>query len=403
MKLKFVSASLTICSLVLCCISGNPEIRFSGWDMQYMKEVKKSLNSGSSVLLPAYKRLISDADKELTRGPYSVTFKNTTPPGGTKHDYMSQGPYWWPDTAKPDGLPYIRLDGVVNPESGIDRVQIGNLFSAVRTLSLAWYFSGELKYAAKAEELLKVWFIDPETRMNPNLEYAQAIPGVTTGRGIGIIDVRGLYSMTDAMALLETSGAMPSDEIIRIRSWFTDFFKWLTTSKNGKDEDNYFNNHAVAYDVIVTSIARFLDNDEYVVKKTGEIPGRRIDPMIKADGRQPEELIRTKAFGYSVANLRNFFDAGETGLKVNVNIFGYTNPEGGSLQKALDFLISYIGKKEEWKWQQITEWESTEDGLGLLIRRAARYYNDPNYKEIWEKDFADRLKSDWNLLVTPGL
>lgn len=403
MKIKVFQTAITLSIFFSACTGRNSDIRFSGWDQEYMREVKVSLKNNSSAFLPAFNQLISDADKELSRGPYSVTYKKTIPPGGTKHDYMSQGPYWWPDTTKPDGLPYIRRDGVVNPESRNDRAQIGNLFSAVPTLALAWYFSGEMKYARKAEDLLRVWFIDPETRMNPDLKYAQAIPGITTGRGIGIIDVRGMYALTDAMALLETSGVISKAEMKQYREWFTDLFNWLTTSKNGKDEDNTRNNHAVAYDVIVTSIARFLNNDDYVVKKIGEIPGRRIDPMIKADGSQPEELIRTKAFGYSVSNLRNFFDAGETGLKVNVDIFRYTNPDGGSLQMALDFLITYIGKKDTWKWEQITDWQSTEDGLGLLVRRAARYYDDQNYKDIWEKNFAERLKSDRSLLVIPGM
>jgi hypothetical protein len=186
-----------------------------------------------------------------------------------------------------------------------------------------------------------------------------------------------------------------------IRKWFADIFQWLTTSKNGKDEDDYKNNHSVAYDVIVSSIARFLGNNEYVAKKISEMPKRRIDPMIKADGSQPEELIRTNAFGYSVSNLGNFFDAGEIGLKVDVNIFGYTNPEGGSLRGALDFLTGYIGRDKDWKWQQIGGFESTENRLGLLVRRAARYYNEPEYEKLWEEIFAERMKEDWTLLVTP--
>jgi hypothetical protein len=158
----------------------------------------------------------------------------------------------------------------------------------------------------------------------------------------------------------------------------------------------------VAYDVIVCSIARFLGNDEYVARKISEMPVRRIDPMIEVDGRQPEELIRTNAYGYSVSNLRNFFDAGETGLKVGVDIFTYTNPEGGSLRKALDFLAGYVGREKDWEWQQIGGFLGSENNLGLLIRSAARYYNEPQYKKMWEDLFAEKLKTDWNLLVTPG-
>ena len=375
--------------------------RFAGWDYNHMKSVKKDLKNTSSQYYPAFEKLVNDADAALNEGPFSVTFKEMVPPGGTKHDYMSQGPYWWPDTTKPDGLPFIRRDGVTNPQAGIDRRQIGSLMDVTSKLSLAWYFTGDLKYAERAAYLLKVWFIEPETRMNPHLEFAQSIPGITTGRGIGIIDVRGMFTLVDAITLLENSGAIEPVDMNSIKKWYSDLFQWLTTSKNGKDEDDYRNNHSVAYDVIVTSIARFLGNDEYAAKKISGIPARRIDPMIESDGRQPEELIRTNAFGYSVSNLGNFFDAGETGLKVGVDIFSYVNPEGGSLRGALDFLTGYIGREEEWKWQQIGGFEGRENSLGLLVRRAARYYNEPAYEKLWEEKFAEKLKTSWNLLVTP--
>ncbi|HOO99849.1 MAG TPA: alginate lyase family protein [Bacteroidales bacterium] len=395
---------ITLLFLPLCsCERNSPGDRFAGWDYNYMKSVKKELKNTGSDLIPAYEQLVAEADKALEKGPYSVTYKKMTPPGGTKNDYMSQGPYWWPDTTKPDGLPFIRRDGERYPEAGIDRNQLGNMMESVKTLTLAWFFTGEMKYADRAAYITRVWFLDPETLMNPHLEYAQSIPGRTTGRGIGIIDVRGMHTLVDALVLLEGSGALDEAEIKGITEWFTAFFEWLTTSKNGKDEDDYHNNHSVAYDVIVSSIARYLGNNEYAASKISELPARRIDPMIEADGRQPEELIRTNAFGYSSGNLRNFFDAGETGLKVGVDIFGYSNPKGGSLRKALDFLTVYIDREEDWQWQQIGGFSGSMNNLGLLIRRAARYYNEPEYKKLWEDKFEQKMKSDWTLLVTPGL
>jgi hypothetical protein len=375
---------------------------FAGWDAEHMKKVKKEVKDSKSVYHPAFIQLVSEAESTLGQGPYSVTFKKTVSPGGTNHDYMSMGPYWWPDSTKPGGIPYIRKDGVRNPKAGIDRNQFGGLVSSTRSLTLAWYFTGEKKYVIKAADLLKVWFLDTATLMNPHLEYAQSIPGITNGRGIGIIDFRGMYTLVDAINLLSDSGALNKEEIAGIRLWFSDFFNWLTTSSNGKDEDHAKNNHSVAYDVIVSSIARFLGNDAYAVRKISEIPARRIDPMIKADGSQPEELARTNGWGYSVMNLNQFFDAGEIGLKIGKNIFEYKNPEGGTLRGAMDFLIGYIGKKEEWKWQQIGEWEGTEERLSLMIRSASGYFHDPKYHKMWKEKFYEKMKSDWALLVTSG-
>ena len=125
--------------------------------------------------------------------------------------------------------------------------------------------------------------------------------------------------------------------------------------------------------------------------------------MIRSDGRQPEELIRTKAFSYSVSNLVNFFDLGEIGLKVGIDIFSYSNPEGGSLNQALEFLSEYMGKESEWPWEQIDGWEQPENNLGLLIRRAARYYQNAEYQIIWEDAFSPEMKTHWSLLVIPGM
>jgi hypothetical protein len=379
-------------------------VRLGGWDYSWMKQVKEDLKNGESEFLPAFDQLIKVADEALAGGVYSVTFKDMVPPSGSKNDYMSMGPYWWPDPEKPDGLPYIRRDGEVNPERDkLDSAQKSKMTNAVRNLTLAWFFSGKEEYAEKAAELLRVWFLNPETLMNPHLKYGQSIPGRTEGRFIGIIDGRSFAELVDAIALLETSGALTEEEKAGLRNWFEEYFTWLTTSEFGKEEDNYRNNHSVAYDVQACGIAYFLGKDDYVRQKVGEMPERRIDPMIEADGSQPHELIRTRALGYSVSNLRNFFDAGELGLKVGVDIFNYTNQKGGSLKKALDYLIGYIGREQDWPYEEISDWERTENNLGLLVRRAARIYKNEEYQKLWENIFSERLKNDWRLLVEAEL
>ncbi len=379
-------------------------IRLGGWDYHWMNEVKESVKDSGSAFIPALEKLITKADRTLEEGVYSVTYKHMVPPSGSKHDYMSMGPYWWPDPDQPDGLPYIRRDGEVNPErNNLDSPRKSQMINSVRTLSLAWYFSDKIKYAEKAAVLLDAWFLDPETLMNPNLKYGQSIPGRTEGRFIGIIDTRSLSVLVDAIALLETSGALSHEQKAGLRNWFEDYFHWLTESEFGKEEENYKNNHSVAFDVQACGIAYFLGKDDYVVRKVNEIPHRRIDPMIEKDGSQPHELIRTKAYGYSVANLSNFFDVGAIGLKEEVDIFHYTNPKGGSLRKALDYLIGYIGHENDWPYEQISRWEDTENRLGLLVRRASRIYEDKKYETFWEHTFEDRLKENWNMLVVPSL
>lgn len=377
--------------------------RLGGWDYDWMVNVKSAMHEGDEYFKPAFDKLMEDAEIAMEEGPFSVTYKNLVPPSGSKHDYMSMGPYWWPDPKKEDGLPYIRRDGEVNPERNkTDSPQLSGLVNNVRILSLAWYFSGKNEYAEKAASLTRVWFLDEDTKMNPHLEYAQAIPGRTPGRFIGVIDAAKLHTLVDAIALLEISDILTTNEETEIQLWFKKYLRWLVESEHGKNEDAYKNNHSVAYDVQSSGIAYFVEDYDFVARKAREIPRRRIDPMIELDGSQPYELIRTKAFGYSVHNLNNFFNVGEKGLKVGVDFFDYKNVKGGSLQKALDYLIEYVGKEQAWPYQQITSWEGTENDLGLIIRRAARIYENESYQKIWEETFYEKLKTEWSLLVIPG-
>lgn len=402
MKLQNLLFAAVLIILISAC--GKQETTsLGGWDYEWMTQVKSDLNNGETFYLPAYENLITEAGQDLEGGVYSVTFKKMIPPSGSKNDYMSMGPYWWPDPEQPDGLPYIRRDGEVNSERDkLDRLQLGGMINGVRRLSLAWFFSGKDDYAEKAAELLRVWFLNPETLMNPHLNYGQAIPGRTEGRFIGIIDARQLHILVDAIALIETLDVLDEAEINNIRAWFEEYFTWLTESQFGISEENYRNNHSVAFDVQACGIAYYLEKDEYVSQKVSETPERRIDPMIEEDGSQPHELIRTRAYSYSVGNLRNFFDVADKGLKVGVNIYDYVNPDGGSLIKALEYLKDYIGREDDWPYEQISGWDQTENNLALLIRRAAHVYDREDYQIYWEDNFYDRTKAEWDLLVFPG-
>ena len=159
------------------------------WDATHLANVKQSLQT--PFYATAYQELKSEADKLLDVQPLSVMMKEKTPGSGNKHDYMSLARYYWPDPTKPDGLPYISRDGESNPElDKFDRNRLGDTAGRVTTLALAWYFSNDEKYAQKATELLRVWFFNKDTRMNPNLEYAQVIMGRNNnkGRSFGVID-----------------------------------------------------------------------------------------------------------------------------------------------------------------------------------------------------------------------
>ena len=193
-----------------------------------LKKNKAAIAIKDAALLPAYKKLLKDADKALKEGPFSVMEKKNNPPSGDKHDYMSLAPYFWPDPSKPDGLPYIRKDGQTNPEvkEYKDKEYQPKLCEMVNTLGLAYYFSNDEKYAEHAATLLKVWFLNPETKMNPNLNFGQAIKGVNTGRGAGLIDVRHYMKLIDAIGLLHRSKHWTEKDQQGMKDWFAAFLHW---------------------------------------------------------------------------------------------------------------------------------------------------------------------------------
>lgn len=274
-------------------------------DAKQLQETRNRILAGDTSVSAAWAKLDAEAQKALTAGPFSVVTKDPTPPSGTKHDYMSQAPYFWPDPNKPSGLPYIRRDGERNPEINkiIDHRSLDQMVGAVETLALAYYFRSNEAYATKAVQLLRAFFLDPVTLMNPHLQFAQAIPGVNTGRGIGLIETRGLTRVVDAVGLLAGSKALRESDRRGLADWFGKFLKWMLESKNGRDEAAAKNNHGTYYDLQVSSFALFLGEKEFAKDILQTARTKRIAAQIEPDGRQPLELARTKAWSYSVGNL----------------------------------------------------------------------------------------------------
>ena len=340
------------------------------------------------------KKVIREANKQLDMNPVSVMQKEKTPPGGSKHDYTSLGKYWWPNPKTKDGLPYIRKDGVVNPETKniSDDENLGSLVKAVESLSLAYYITNETKYSDKAAQLLKVWFLDESTKMNPNLNYSQFIPGKSEGRGTGIIDTHWFAIIIDDLGLLESSKSWTKEDNSNIKLWFNQYLDWLISSKNGKDEAKATNNHGSWYDVQVVSIALFLDKEDLAKKYLEDVKTKRISIQIETDGKQPLELVRTTSWHYSVFNLEALTKLAILGDKMGVDLWNYESPEGGSIRKALDFVLLYSLNIKEWKYPQIKEIQTSS--LYPLLLAAKRNFDEKTYSDWITKIFGDKMSKD---------
>lgn len=341
----------------------------------------------------ALKNFLAKADKMLKAGKlYSVMDKKKVPPSGDKHDYMSVGPYWWPDPTKPDGLPYIRRDGERNPEYYLisDSEEMDKVEDDAEMMALSYFFTKDERYAEHAAKVIKTWFLDKETLQNPNFNFSQGIPGINTGRGIGIIESRALYRVIDAAILLRGSKYWSNSDTDALKKWFSDFLTWLTDSPYGKDESKEHNNHGTHYDEQVVAYSLFTGKPE-LAKKQLEVTKKRIESQFKPDGSQPFELARTVSFGYVNMNLGGFCNIAHLGEQVKTDLWQYETADGKSIRKCIDWLVPYLKKEKEWTNQQIKK-KSYNETLPVL-KVAAKAYANPAYDALAKQVDAELYES----------
>jgi len=353
-----------------------------GHDAAALADVRARLQAGDPVLQPAFDRLVAEADAAVDAEYATVLDKEALPPSGDPHDFYSLAPYWWPNPDTDDGLPYVRRDGEVNPEAkALDDPSLRAVLEAVPTLAWAWHFTGDDRYAQRAGDLLRTWFVDPATRMNPHLRYAQGVRGRSTGRMYGIIETARLAGLVDPLIVLQSAPALNEAEWDALDGWLGDYLGWLRTSDFGRGEASRHNNHATAYDAQAAALALYLDDDATARDILGAFPTRRIDAQVAPDGSQPEELARTRSFGYSVFNLRWAFHAAWMAPAAGVDLFGYTSADGRSLQGALDYLVPVADGRDRWPHPQMEgTWKGAEAELAALLRQAALAYDAPAYE-----------------------
>lgn len=325
----------------------------------------------------AYAALIQEAEAALARDPYTVTDKRLLPPSGDRHDYISLAPYWWPDLSKADGTPYVRRDGEFNPERLTDRFDVADLDAMstdVETFALAYYYSGDARFAERAALLLRTWFIDPETRMNPRLDYAQMVPGRENGRAEGIMDTHRLARVVESIGLLAPSGTIGPGEQAALEGWFGAYVDWLLTSPNGREEGDKSNNHSIWYDSQAMHFALFARKPDVAKAIAVAFPERRVARQFEPDGRLPEELTRTRTLHYSIFALMAGYDVADLAGCVGIDLWNWQDAEGRGLKAATRFLAPYSGREDDWPLDEI---ETPREELSVLLTRAQLHWRDP--------------------------
>jgi hypothetical protein len=332
-------------------------------DGHQLAQIKQKLIGGDAEIAAALKNLLVIADAALTGGPWSVMQKTQTPPSGDKHDYMSLARYYWPANATTNSCPFTHKDGQTNPDCSSDRWDHAArhaAMDAIYSLSMAWYFTGDSKYSDRAALVARTWFLDPATKMNPNINFGEGVPCDRDGAGTGVLNwTEVIGEALDGLAVLESGPtAWTSTDQAGMRAWLTDFLKWLQTNGLATKERAAANNHGTWYDTGVSAIMLYLGQMDQA-KTLTESSKKRIDSQIAGSGEQPEETARTNSWGYSNWNLEGFCLLAQTAKLVGVDLWSYTNSKGGSIAKAADYLIAGAKDKTQWTKQNIIPIDSS--------------------------------------------
>jgi hypothetical protein len=334
-------------------------------------------------------RILSAAQHYLKEPPITITASTSSRSAGGKHDYFSEADYYWPDPKNPDG-PYLKRDGFSNPGNFIDhRRFLMRLSLQVPALTAAWRITSQQRYAAHAAHHLRAWFINPATRMNPNLQYAQAIHGRSTGKPFGIIDTIQLVEVARAIDVLEGSTALSKTELDGIKNWFADYLQWMTTHPYGIEEREAKNNHGTCWVMQVAAFAQLTGNKDLTAYARKRFKAVLIPRKMASDGSFPLEMQRTKPYSYSVFNL----DAMATTCQIlstpQDNLWTFELPDGRGIRKAVAFMVPYIRNKKSWPLPPDVMYDKEWPMRHCTLLFAGLAFNRPDYVDLWKSLPAD--------------
>lgn len=328
----------------------------------------------------ADRMLCLNYEQFISMSRISVVDKTRFAPTGNPHDYVSQGPYWWPDPMQPSGLPYIKKDGERNPELlEMDRKRLGDLTAALRWIVLS-QFCGRPQAENHAARFLKGWFIDSETRMNPHLEFAQCIPGICQGRGMGIIDTVSFCWMLDAVVKLPLTDNWSDRDLSQLREWFANYLDWLLNSSHGKAACTACNNHGTWFDAQVAVFALFCGEESTARRQIESFSLERIEIQITPEGFQPHEMKRALSQHYCVYNLTGFAIIAQIAAKVGLDVWSWRGAEGQSLEKAVRWMLPFLDESTHWPGEQIKPFE--KKSAAPLLFMAAEGCRNPEFSQI---------------------
>lgn len=330
-------------------------------------------------------RILTSAERYLHEEPVTITSSSSTRSAGGKHDFFSESDYWWPDPKNPDG-PYVRRDGMTNPDNFVEHRLAMRRFSIhVPALTAAYVVTKDPKYAEQAMRHLRAWFVTEETRMTPSMRYAQAVKGVSIGRDVGIIDALHLVEVARSIMVLEKEGVIGAQDLDAIKRWFIDFTDWLTTSKNGIDESKQTNNHGTEWVLQVAVYSQLVNDQEKMESCRKRFKEVLLPGQMGPNGSFPKELARTKPYNYSIFNLDLMTAICQTLSGEHDNLFHFTLPDGRNIRKGMEFLFPFIADKNTWPYPPDVMYYEFFPNRQPCLLFAGLAYNEAKYLDLWSK------------------
>ncbi|MFD0941540.1 alginate lyase family protein [Pedobacter boryungensis] len=330
-------------------------------------------------------QVLAEADWTMKQSPITITAESSPRSAGGKHDFFSEADYFWPNPANPDG-PYINRDGETNPNNFVAHRKAMIRFSTIiGALASAYQLTHDEKYVKQALIHLKAWFVNPETLMNPNLSFAQAVKGSSTGRSWGIIDTIHFMEVAQGVLVMEKAKSFDKQSLTTIKKWFANYILWLNTSKNGVAEKTSKNNHSACWVMQVASFAK-LCNDQSMLDSLRERYKTVLLPnQMATNGSFPLELARTKAYGYSIFNLDAFTMICQILSTSKDNLWKFETEDGKSIQKGLNYLYPFVSDKNKWVLKpDVMFWDNWPVAQPFLVFGANAYQNQ-NWFNTWKK------------------
>lgn len=329
-------------------------------------------------------KIMADAKWAMSQEPESITsFKSDRSEGGI-HDFYSEGDYWWPNPDDPNG-PYIRKDGETNPDNFVaHRLAMIRFSKVVGYLASAYIITNDEKYVDHAFRHIKAWFVDSTTYMNPSLLYAQAIKGISSGRGIGIIDTIHLMEVAQGIIRMQNAACVNNEDLMKIKQWFSDYINWLTSHPYGISEMNAKNNHGTCWVMQVASFAKLTENKEILKLCSNRYKEVLLPNQMAGNGSFPQELDRTKPYGYSLFNLDAMASICQILSTDEDSLWDYTANNGASIRKGIDFMYPYVLDKGQWPYKKdVMYWDEWPVAQTFLIFGAVNY-NEVAYFDLWK-------------------